>query len=69
MYSTYVTHISKGIAHSYVAHISVGIAHISHAWVNLATVAAVADPQKISRPANAGLLYNHNSVAVFRVSG
>ena len=33
--------------------------------INLATAVAVADPQKIRRPANAGLLYNHNRVAVF----
>ena len=38
-------------------------------FLYLATAAAVADPQKIRRPANAGLLYSHNRVAVFRVSG
>ena len=35
----------------------------------LATAVEVADLQKIRRPANAGLLYSHNRVAVFRVSG
>ena len=37
-------------------------------YVCLATAAAVADPTKHWRPANAGLLYSHSSVAVFHMS-